>query len=456
MITMKTTGLEDYLDPEGGNAWVQTLIIGDHGVGKTPFAAKFPRPVFAMCEHGTMSIAKDKVPYAEIHSDADMDAFIGEIRRDCVIKDMSKRKYLTVVVDTVDSYQKRLMDLRVTTQGLDRFTGWDNWDWLDAKVAKMLRELSNLPIHLVVNMHFKKIMVGEGDDKVVDREAKLKGDMKTTVYQEFDLIGFMETYYASEGGERVRKNRIRWWPEPGFEMVRSRAVGKEGVLLPQFTPVNFDPSDFQVIFDAIASGVDDLEESRVIAEIATEDDVEASELPAPDEGAGPVANPRQPPANQPAEVKKPRATIAKIKEYIGTDVERAKAGLEAELAHEDGPRSSLVAWLEKLIAEADAPGADTGAADSAEPAGVVTTGVVDATATDVPVDTAFQSERQGHGRGPGDHGGGSAQQPRRPEVRDPRARPLTRWQVPQEQLRQALPAGGRRRARHRAARSRGG
>jgi len=358
MLTIRETGLEDYLDPEGGNAWVQALIIGDHGVGKTPFAAKWPRPIFAMCEHGTMSIAKDKVPVGEIHTDADMDAFITLIRQDCAIKDMSRRKYMTVVVDTVDAYQKRLMDLRVRTQQLDRFTGWDNWDWLDAKVSKMLRELSNLPIHLVVNMHFKKIMVGEGDDKVMDREAKLKGDMKTTVYQEFDLIGFMETYYMSEGGARVRKHRIRWWPEPGFEMVRARAVGADGVLLPQFTPVDFAPSDFQVIFDAIASGVEGLEESKVVAELPTGDDTSAEGLPAPDEGAGPVASPALPPANRPAaEAKTPRATIAKIKKYIGDDVERAKAALEAELAHEEGPRPSFVTWLEKMISEA--PAADT-------------------------------------------------------------------------------------------------
>lgn len=300
MLTIKTTGLEDYLDPEGGGAWVQAIIIGDHGVGKTPFAGKWPRPIFAMCEHGTMSIAKDKLPYAEVYTDADMDAFVNEIRRDCAIKDMAKRKYLTVVVDTIDAYQKRLMDHRVASQQLDRFTGWDHWDWLDAKVSKVLRALSNLPVHLVVNMHFKNVTVGEGDDKTLVKEAKLKGDLKTAVYQEFDLIGFMETYYVTEAGQRERKHRIRWWPEPGFEMVRCRAVGDDGVLLPQFTPVDFKPSDFQTIFDHIVAGVDGLEESQVVAEVATATDVDAAAIPTPDQGAGPVAEPKLPPAKKAA------------------------------------------------------------------------------------------------------------------------------------------------------------
>lgn len=299
MLTIKTTGIEDYLDPAGGGAWVQALIIGGHGVGKTPFAAKWPKPIFAMAEHGTMSIAKDKLPYGEIHTDKDMDAFILEIRKDCALP-LDKRKYLTVVVDTIDSYQKRLMDHRVVTQQLERFTGWDNWDWLDAKVSGALRRLSNLPIHLVVNMHFKQIVVGDEDNKSIEREAKLKGDLKTTIYQEFDLIGFMETYYVPVGGERVRKHRVRWWPEPGYEMVRSRAVGADGVLLPQFTPVDFETSDFQVIFDSIATGAKDLTPSEVVQTLAVEGDVDGTDVPAPDEGAGPVAEPKLPPAKKTA------------------------------------------------------------------------------------------------------------------------------------------------------------
>lgn len=343
MLTIKTTGLEDYLDPAGGGAYVQALLIGGHGVGKTPFAGKFPKPIFAMCEHGTMSIAKDRLPYAEIYSDTDMDAFVAAVKRDSVLP-LAKRQYLTVVVDTIDAYQKRLMDHRVVSQGLDRFTGWDNWDWLDSKVSGALRQLSQLPVHLVVTMHYRDITIGEGDEKSLAKEAKLKGDLKTSIYQEFDLIGFMETYYAMGAAERVRKHRIRWWPEPGFDMVRDRSN-----TLPQFTPVDFQPSDFQTIFDHLVSGVDDLQQQTVVEEVAVEgESADTGELPAPDEGAGPVPEPSLPAAKRDEEPKKKKqAPIAKIKEYVGTDVSRAEAGLRAEMEYPEADRrKTLITWLE--------------------------------------------------------------------------------------------------------------
>jgi hypothetical protein len=350
VLTIKTTGLQDYLDPASGQAWVQCLIIGGHGVGKTPFAAKWPKPIFAMAEHGTMSIAKDNLPYGEIYSPADMDAFIDVVKKDSLLP-IERRQFLTVVLDTVDSYQKRLMDQRVVEMGLDRFTGWDNWDWLDAKVSKVLRALSNLPIHLVVNMHYKQILIGEGEDKTVDREAKLKGDMKTTIYQEFDFIGFMETYYTPEGGERVRKHRIRWWPEPGYEMCRTRAVGNDGVLLPQFTPVDFKPSDFQVIFDHIAAGTEGLRDAQVIEEVATETD-HTGEVPTPNQGAGPVSSPSLPPAARTETPKEPKPpTITELMERVGDDPVKAQQMLEWEQTRGDGnqARPSFVTKLQKII-----------------------------------------------------------------------------------------------------------
>lgn len=358
MLTIRTAGVEDYLDPQSGQAWVQAIIIGGHGVGKTPFAAQWPKPVFAMCEHGAMSLTRTKTSYADINTDRDMDAFVEEIRRDCVIKDLSKRKYLTVVVDTIDSYQKRLMQQRVREASVERFTGWDNWDWLDARLVKALTALAQMPINVVVNVHYKESIVGEGEDKSVLRELRLKGDQKNSIFQEYDLIGFMENYYTTEAGERQRSQRIRWKPVPGYEMVRDRSF-----TLPEFTEVRFDPSDFQTIFDCIVGGVDELEESHVVAEVEVQGQPGAEGLPAPDEGAGPVANPSLPPAAKTAAAKPP--TINELMERVGNDPEKAKQMLEWEQAREGGTavRSSFVAKLQKVIDEAQEQGPEESATD---------------------------------------------------------------------------------------------
>lgn len=358
-LLIKTTGVEDYLDPQGGGAWVQAIIIGGHGVGKTPFAAQWPKPIFAMCEHGTMSIARNRVPYAEIHTDRDMDAFVAEIRKDCV-RPLDKRQFLTVVIDTIDSYQKRLMQHRVRDMQLDRFTGWDNWDWLDARLVKVLNALSQLPVHVVVNVHYKDQVVGEGEDKSIVKQLRLKGDQKDSIFQEFDLIGFMETYYSTDAGERVRRRHIRWHPTPGYEMVRDRSN-----TFPEFTEVEFKPTDFQVLFDCLASGADDLQDSEVVMELPVEGDTPAAtDVPAPDQGSGPVTNPALPPA-KPAPAAEKVPTIKELLARVGDDPDKAQQMMDWENGRE-GTRSSLIKDLQKII-DAAQPAEEPAAEPEAAP-----------------------------------------------------------------------------------------
>lgn len=80
-LIIKTTGFEDYLDRSGGS-WVKELIFGAPDVGKTRSASFWPKPIFADCEDGRMSIADRKVQYGRVRSSADMDALLEELRKD--------------------------------------------------------------------------------------------------------------------------------------------------------------------------------------------------------------------------------------------------------------------------------------------------------------------------------------------------------------------------------------
>lgn len=77
MLTIKTTGIEDYLD--GGTGKIKVLVAGVPGSGKTRFASFAPKPIFAATEDGLMSVADRSVPYARITSEADMSAFLSLI-----------------------------------------------------------------------------------------------------------------------------------------------------------------------------------------------------------------------------------------------------------------------------------------------------------------------------------------------------------------------------------------
>ena len=332
-ITIKTTGFDEFIDPSGG-AYIKALIMGSHGAGKTPSAAQWPKPIIADCERGLMSVANLKVPYATITSSADMNALLEHLRLDGM-RAPDKRTYQTLVIDTIDSYQKKLIQERLKAEKKESLSGWGDWGFLDAKMSQLIEKMLNLPMHIVVNMHVKDERDGEGDDSILVKKARLKGDVKDSIFQDFDLVGQMENYYVAEDGERVTKRQIRWHSEPKYPALRDRSN-----KLPRFTDVTFTPGDFQQIFDCITAGIDDLPESADVETLATEGDEDT--VPADVKG-GPVAAPKIPakkaaPAAKKAPAKKAAAKKAEPEpeEVQGVLVESDTAGTGVAVNEETG------------------------------------------------------------------------------------------------------------------------
>lgn len=281
-MLIKTTGWEDYLDPAGGS-WVKCLIMGPPDVGKTRSASFWPKPIFADCERGRMSLADRKVPYAEITSTADMDALIEQMKFDAK-RPPEKRKYQTLVVDTVDHYQKLVINERLRKEGKERLEGWADWGWLDALMQQFVEKVLNLPMNVIMNVHFQTITEGDDDDKAkrTFQKLRLKGDVKEWLLEEFDLIGMMESQYRAVEGERKRFRHIRWHNEPAYPLLKDRSGS-----LPQFTEIDFTTNDYSRIFDAITSKVDDLPESETVEEIEVPEELVAEPVGTDVQG-GPV------------------------------------------------------------------------------------------------------------------------------------------------------------------------
>ena len=374
-LIIRKTGFEQFLDPSGG-AYIKALIMGDHGSGKTPFAANWPKPIIADCEKGLMSVASMNVPYATINTSADMQALIDHLRRECQ-KPVEKRDYQTFVLDTFDTYQRKLMQERMKSEGLERFTGWDNWGWLDGKMVSLIEQVLALPMHVVFNLHTKDVEEGEGDAKTLVQKARLKGDFKDTVFQDFDLIGHLEqSYVAGEGeqaGERVRTRQIRWHSEPKYPALRDRSN-----KLPRFTDVNFNDQDFWQIFNAITSGLDDLQKGGEVETLATETDGQepAAEAPAGSEG-GVLDKPELPRTGvaKKAVAKKTTAKKAAAKKTAAPEPEPAPEPDEAPAAtdvpapgsgeHWTPPADSDVAADPTSDAPSESGSSDAEAAESA-------------------------------------------------------------------------------------------
>lgn len=264
-LVIRTTGLDEYLDDSGG-AWIKLLLMGDAGTGKTPFAAQWPKPIFADCENGLASVAKLKVPYAPIQTSADMDALMLHLKQDS-LRPPESRKYQTLVIDTFDSFQRKLIQERLKSERKETFSGHGDWGWLEGKMNKFVEDVLALKMNVVVNLHVKDVEDGDEDSKIQVKRAKLKGDIKDSIWQDFDLIGLMEKTYVAEGGERVLKRQIRWHSEPRFPTLRDRFN-----VLPRFTDVTFAPSDYESIFSLIAASLDDVPESGEVETLEVQGD----------------------------------------------------------------------------------------------------------------------------------------------------------------------------------------
>jgi hypothetical protein len=334
-ITIKTTGFDEFIDPSGG-AYIKALVMGGHGVGKTRSASFWPKPIYADCEKGLMSVADRGVPYAQIKSSADMNALLDHLRMDGM-KPLEKRQFQTLIVDTLDSYQRVLIQERLRAEKKESLSGWGDWGYLDAKMSQLIERMLNLPINIVVNLHTKDEKDQDGESELLVKKARLKGDVKESIFQDFDLIGQMETSYAAVKGERVLTRQIRWHSEPRFPALRDRS-GK----LPRFTTIDFTEQDFQRIFDAIAEGLDDLPETADVETLSVEGD-DDSVVPADVQG-GPVEEPKIPAAKKAAPAKKApakkaaakKAAPAKAEEIKGEVVESETAGTGEAVNMETG------------------------------------------------------------------------------------------------------------------------
>lgn len=349
VIVIKKAGFEDLLN--SGDYYLKALIIGDNGAGKTPFAAQWPDPLFALCENGHMSLAISGTPYADVKSSADMQALLDMARIESR-KPITSRRYKTLVIDTIDSYQKILIQERLRETKAATLNGWADWGWLEAKMASLIETLKGLAMHTVVLMHTKDVeeQVDDEHSRIVQR-ARMKGDIKESVYDNFPLIGLVENFYAAgEGeqrGQRVLKRQVRWQPDPKHPILRDQST-----KLPRVTEVNFTTDDFQVIFDAIGGGLDDLPASE---EIETLEVPEDAPLPDVVEQGGAVEKPALPKAAaKKAAAKKTAAKKTAAKKAEPAPVDEASTPVP-EPAPESAPEPQADAPAEPAT---DAPADD--------------------------------------------------------------------------------------------------
>ncbi len=254
VLQIKTTGIEDYID---GSSNIKMLVIGGPGVGKTRMSSYWPKPIYADTEKGRASIADRAMPYAEIKNSKDMLDLLSYLKK-LEAKPKADRPYSTIVVDTLDGFQRSVADEWLQQTGAASFKGFDAWGYLDTKMQMLMTRLLNLDYNVVVLVHYKDKMV----DDVAETQLQLKGDIRDTAFNDFDLVGWLDTTWGTKEGERVEQRTLTFKRTPKKPFLKDRF----GVM-PDRLPVEFADSDYGQLMDAWLSKVDTLTEGQTVDEV---------------------------------------------------------------------------------------------------------------------------------------------------------------------------------------------
>ena len=278
-LTVKVTGLEEYLD--GGTGKTKIIVAGGPGAGKTRFASFTPRPIYAACEDGMMSVADRRVPYAEVKSEAEMEAFLDLIDNEGR-KPADQRRFETVVIDTLDAYERSVIFGYLKRQNKKELDGWEDEGYVSTAMNHVIGRLMRVPFNVVILVHTKDKIVNKQDRTIL----KLRGDVKNQLPSDFDFVGMLENEFDLVDGKRGLKRFITWEPTPEAEWCKARGGGLTR------TPVVFDEYDYQAIWQGIHAQAEALEAGREVQQVEVAQDKVVTPSPGgPVSGA--AAAPRQ-------------------------------------------------------------------------------------------------------------------------------------------------------------------
>jgi hypothetical protein len=278
-LVIRTTGLEDYLD--GGTGRIKALIMGSPGSGKTRSSSFWPKPLLADCEEGRMSVADRRIPYAAITGTADMKALLTMAEAEGK-RPKAERRFETLIVDTLDAYQRIVIQDYLRGAKKASMSGWQDWGHLEAEMNELIARLNALPMNVIINLHVKDTKVGGDDDGeggYLVKSPKLKGDLRDQIAAEFDLVGFMEAGWEAVDGKRQLARYIQWEPSPDKPILKDRS-GR----LPKRTPVTFTERDYLGLLEPLREAQASLTESSEIQTLETDEAV----APEPVAKGGPV------------------------------------------------------------------------------------------------------------------------------------------------------------------------
>ncbi len=264
-IKIQTTGLEQFTP--GGTARLQLMIVGIPDSGKSRLSSYMPKPIFGTCE-SVASLADRNVPFAQINNSRDMADFLEYVRLDS-LKPSSLRKHSSVVIDTVDTYARKLK-IEFQDANPNPKSAYEIWSFLEQKLQYMLIKLLNLDSDVIVLGHPEDRKTAEnGGEATIESVLSLQGKMQTTILNDFDLIGVLEPYWANDGNGRVEKRRLTFKRTPQRMWLKDKLnLSKDK----QWFDVEFRDGIWDELFEPLHARIRELKASTLIDEVESIDE----------------------------------------------------------------------------------------------------------------------------------------------------------------------------------------
>lgn len=261
--------------------YVRMLVAGQPGSGKTRFAATAPNPVFANARGGLMSIAEKGVRYINITSEAEM--LQMKLMLDGFGMDVEQHFHgpvETLVIDTLDEFQRILLSERLTSMKRSETTAAD-WGWLSQRMHTIVEGLCKLPMHIIFVTHLKEIT--DGATGQLWYKPSLQGSFCDQVSQYVDLSLLVQAQHFSSGGPQLIEELgrdpylsedeavhidyrfLRTYPSSMFEWIKDFS----GALPPEMQ-LNFN-DDFGIIQQHIDAKRDELPPSEEFGEAGADE-----------------------------------------------------------------------------------------------------------------------------------------------------------------------------------------
>lgn len=243
MLNVKKTG-----DAEYGH-FINALICGQPGAGKTLISSTFPDPFYASAEGGLMSIADRGIPYVEIDSSRDL----LEVAKYMKMKPEDRERALgfpvqTVIIDTIDEIQAILK--RERSGGKEEFSQKD-WGWLSEKLKAIVVAFRDMDINFVMTCHVA--LKTDQESGSAWYMPQIQGSFGEQIAGFADVVGLIksETVVEIVGNktERVEKRTLYTSPLPKYGWLKDRSGKLEKEML-----IDFE-TDFQRMHDAIYGGL---------------------------------------------------------------------------------------------------------------------------------------------------------------------------------------------------------